>query len=79
MQTALRIKTTILTEGKIEISAPQLRSGETVEIIVLLPESRDVTRRSALDILAEAPGQRLFKTAAEVDAYIREERNSWDS
>jgi hypothetical protein len=79
MLTALRIKTTILTDGKIEISAPQLRSGDTVEVIVLLPESQNVARRPALDILAEAPGQRLFKTAAEVDAYIREERSSWDS
>ena len=76
MQTALRIKTTILSGGRIEISDPHLRSGETVEIIVLLPESQNTARRSALDILAEAPGQRLFKTAAEVETYLREERDS---
>ncbi|MGH9751341.1 MAG: hypothetical protein ACREA2_01025 [Blastocatellia bacterium] len=35
-------------------------------------------RRSVLDILKDLPGQRLFKTSAEVDAYLREERDSWD-
>jgi hypothetical protein len=79
MQTALHIKTTIVEGGKIEISDPQLRLGDTVEVIVLLPEAQRETKRSALDILAEAPGHGLFKTAEEVDAYIREERNSWDS
>jgi hypothetical protein len=79
MQSALRIKTTILAGGEIEISDPQLQSGDTVEVIVLLPEAQNITKRSALDILAEAPGRRLFKTAEEVDAYIREERDSWDS
>lgn len=35
-------------------------------------------KRHVIDILAELPGHRLFKTAEEVDAYIREERDSWD-
>lgn len=35
-------------------------------------------RRSVREILREAPGGRWFKTAAEVDEYIREERDSWD-
>ena len=34
--------------------------------------------RSAVDILAEAPGQLLFKSAKEVDDYIKEERASWE-
>ena len=79
MQTALRIKTTILAGGRIEISNPQLHSGESVEVIVLLSAPHDSTRRSALDILTEAPGRRLFKTAADVDAYMHEERDSWES
>jgi hypothetical protein len=35
-------------------------------------------KRRAAEILAELPGHRIFKTADEVDAYIREERDSWD-
>ena len=34
--------------------------------------------RSAVDILNEAPGGLVFKTAKEVDDYIKEERASWD-
>ena len=34
MQTTLRLRTKIWADGKIEISNPQLRSGETVEVIV---------------------------------------------
>ncbi len=35
-------------------------------------------RVSMLDIINELPGRRIFKTSAEVDAYLREERDSWD-
>ncbi|MCI0391182.1 MAG: hypothetical protein MOB07_20775 [Acidobacteria bacterium] len=35
-------------------------------------------RRSVRDILKDWPGQRLFKTSAEADAYLRKERDSWD-
>ncbi|MBK9715543.1 MAG: hypothetical protein IPO81_30300 [Kouleothrix sp.] len=79
MQTALRVKTTILAGGKIEIADPQLRSGEIVEVIILLPEVHEPVRRAAFDILADAPGHRLFKTPAEVEAYIREKRDAWGS
>ncbi len=34
--------------------------------------------RSVLDIIEDWPGQRLFQTSAEADAYLREERDSWD-
>ena len=37
-----------------------------------------VNRRSMIDLLAEWEGQRLFKTSAEADAYLREERDSWE-
>lgn len=36
-------------------------------------------RRSAVEILNETPGHRLFKTAAEVDIYLAQERAAWDS
>jgi hypothetical protein len=35
-------------------------------------------QRSAVDILAEAPGHRLFNSADEVDSYVRTERGAWD-
>src|SRR5215469_12388952 len=36
-------------------------------------------KRHALDILAELPGHQAFQTAEEVDRYVREERESWES
>lgn len=35
-------------------------------------------QRPAVDILNQAPGQRLFKTAADVDVYLKGERASWE-
>jgi len=78
MQTALRFKTTVLTDGKVEIMDPQLLAGEDVEILILLPAARTQKSRSALDIIEDAPGQRLFKTAEEVDTYLLKERQAWE-
>jgi hypothetical protein len=78
MRAALHLKTTVLPGGKIEIVAQELPAGESVEVIVLLPTSPASVRRSAVDILAEAPGQRLFKTAADVEAYLQHERDAWE-
>ena len=38
MQMALRVKTRELTGGRIEVDAPELEPGATVELIILLPE-----------------------------------------
>ena len=76
MQKALHIRATVQPGGKIEIVDQELTEGETVDVVVTPSAPR--ARRSAVDILTEAPGQRLFKTAKEVDGYIKEERASWD-
>ena len=76
MQKTLHIKTTVLPGGKIEIIDQELTEGESVDVIIsptLAPSAR-----SAWQIISERPGQRLFKTAKEVDDYIAEERASWD-
>jgi hypothetical protein len=78
MRSTLHLKATVLPGGKIEITDHILPSGEVVDVIILLPPVPETIRRSAVDILAEAPGHRLFKTAAEVDDYLRQEREAWD-
>ena len=76
MQKTLRIRTTVLPGGKIEIVDQELSVGETVEVVISpVPEP---TTRSAWQIISEAPGQRLFKTAKEVDNYLAEEKASWE-
>ena len=78
MRAALHLKTTVLPGGKIEIVDQELPAGEPVDVIVLLSASPTPVHRSAIDILAEAPGQRLLKTAADVDAYLQHEREAWE-
>ena len=56
--------------------SPNPLEGEPIEVEVRNPS--ESTRRSAVDILDEAPGHLLFKSAEEVDSYLREERASWN-
>lgn len=78
MATAIHIKTTILPGGKIEVSAPELPPGKRANIFVVIEDEEPQQKRHALDIIETFPGHRVFQTAEEVDAYIREERDSWE-
>ena len=75
MQKVFHLKTTVLPGGRIEIEDIGLEEGESIDVIIV--SSSPSLKRSALDILAEAEGHRLFKTAEEVDSYLRDERDSW--
>ena len=76
MQRALHVRTTVLPEGRIEITDGELPVGESVDVVV--SRSTASERQSIVDILDEATGHRLFKPAKEVDDYIKEERASRD-
>ena len=75
MQKTLHIRTTVQPGGKIEIVDQELPVGESVDVVVSRSPASE--RRSAVDILAEAPGGLVFKTAADVSAYLKEEKESW--
>ncbi len=75
MEKALHIRTTVLPGGKIEIVDQGLSMGESVDVVVSQASSSE--RRSAVDILAEAPGHLVFKSAADVAAYFKEEKEAW--
>lgn len=76
MQRVIEQQVTVLPGGKIELICPDLKAGETVEVVVLHEPA--VPRRSAWEIINDGPRERLFETAKEVDDYIAEERASWD-
>ena len=76
MQRALYLRTTVQPGGKIEIVDQTLPVGQSVDVVV--SQSPESAGRSAIDILTEAPGHLLFKTAEEVASYLKEERDSWD-
>ena len=75
MQRALHVRTTVLPGGKIEIVDRELPVGESVDVVV--SRSAASERRSAVDILDEAPGHLVFKTAADVADYLAEEKKAW--
>ena len=75
MQKSLHVRTTVLPGGKIEIVDQGLPVGESVDVVVSQMSASE--RRSAVDILAEAPGGLAFKTATDVAAYLKQERESW--
>lgn len=79
MQSAIKIKTKVLSGNKIEIELPPGSEGAEVEVFVVLPEKPVAQSRSAIDIINEAHSkQKTFRTPEEVDQYIREERDSWE-
>ena len=80
MAKAWRIQTTVLPGNRVQVDTPGIGVGQPVEVIVLaeagVPEH---PRSTVAEILASLPdGPRLFKSAAEVDAYLDAERSSWD-
>jgi hypothetical protein len=76
--TALHIKTTVQPGGKIEVSSPELPEGKHVSVFVVVEEEEPSEKPHVLDIIPRFQGHRVFKTAEEVDEYIREERASWE-
>ena len=74
MQKTMRIRTTVLPGGKIEIVDQELEPGENVDVTI--SPATMTSARFAWQIVSEASGQLLFKTAKEVDDYIVEERAS---
>ncbi len=81
MQAALKTTTRVLEGGKLELVAPQLPENTLVEVIILYPVTREAAseRRSVTEILADAPGHRLFNTPAEVEDYLDGEKEAWDN
>ena len=75
MQKALHIRTTVQPGGKIEIVDQGLPVGESIDLVV--SQSAASERRPAVDILNEAPGHLVFKTATEVKAYLVEKKEAW--
>ena len=57
MQTAVKVTATVQSGGRIEIADPQLPTGRSVEVLILFPQEAEASRRSVVDILAEAPGR----------------------
>lgn len=78
MSLTLQVQTTILPGHRIEIQAEELPEGRSATVLVVVDDPA-VPKRRLSEILAGYPGGQLFRSAAEVDEYLRTERDSWDS
>jgi hypothetical protein len=78
MAAPIEIEATVSPDGELHIRVPGLIAGQRVRVSVAADETQEAEKRHAADILTEMPGHRMFTTAEEVDAYINEERDSWD-
>lgn len=76
MPKTLHLQTTVMPGGRIVIVDRDFAEGETVDVFVT--KSPPTTKRSAIDILAEAPGHCVFETEDAVNAYLESERESWE-
>ena len=75
----LHVRATVQPGGRIEVESPELTAGEDVDVTISpASEERAAGKRSAGEVLSAAPGHLVFKSAEEVDEYIREERGSWE-
>lgn len=78
MQPARHVTATVLPGNRIEITVPELKEGDQVDVFLVVPGATSLPQRSALEIIESLGGQRLFQSPAEVDTYLKEERDSWD-
>jgi hypothetical protein len=78
MPVAVQVQTMILPGHRIEIQSDDLPEGRTATVWVVVDEAAPPKRRLS-EILANYSGGALFQTAEQVDAYLRAERDSWDS
>jgi hypothetical protein len=77
-QTAIRLRTTILPGHRVEVSSPELPEGRTATVLILLDEPPS-DKRPLREVLGDYQGGGLFRTAEEVENYLRAERESWDN
>ena len=78
MNAVIQRTVTVSLDGKIEIDVPELLPGSTATITITF-EAAPQPKRFLADVSRNAtPGPHAFRTVEEVDAYIREERDSWD-
>jgi hypothetical protein len=75
MVTALKQTVKIQQGGRIEIRSSELPEGSSAEVIVLV----EPTRRTVPLASLIGKGRGSFDSPKQVDDYLREERDSWES
>jgi hypothetical protein len=78
MQSLVHVTTKVLAGNRIEVSDPNLKEGECVEVVLYPSVSDEAAKPSVLSIVESLKGHRIFSTPQEADQYLNEERSAWD-
>lgn len=79
MVQTVKTKATVQSGGLVEVHSAELPEGATVEVLVRVVEADELKaepKKELVDFIGAARGS--FSSVAEIDAYIRQERDSWD-
>lgn len=81
MISSVRAKTTVKPGGFVEVHSDELPEGATVEVIVLInPPSPEASKPKGLSrFIGAMKGKGSFDSVIDIDEYIRQERDLWDS
>ncbi|WP_341526284.1 hypothetical protein WKK05_27555 [Nostoc sp. UHCC 0302] len=77
MLNGFKQKTIVKTGGVVEICSPELPAGATVEVIVLIESTQQQPQKPLTSFIGAAKG--TFTTPQEVDNFVRQERDTWES
>lgn len=77
MFSGLRQKVVVQPGGVVELRSPELPAGATVEVIVLLELQPEKSKTPLSNFIGAAKGN--FATPKEVDQFISQERDKWES
>jgi hypothetical protein len=76
---ALHVTTRVQSGNRVEITAPELREGQDVDVFVIPRGGEGQVRISPLELLDRLPpGPRSASTWEEIDRRFHEERDAWD-
>lgn len=78
MTLPLHITTRVLPGNRIEVSSPELKVGDAVEVVVQSAARPGESEESVLDVIDSLGGHRAFRSAEEVRQYLQRERESWE-
>ena len=76
---ALHLTARVQPGNKIEITAPDLKEGQEVDVFLIPRAPQRPPRRTVLEFLdALPPGPRSAPTWDEIERRFQEERDAWD-
>ncbi len=77
MVNAIKQVVTVRPGGVIEIRSPELPEGARAEVIVILEDGQRSRGKPLRSIIGTGKG--CFATPEEADAFLRKERDAWES